>query len=74
MAKKLEQSFFRRDGQIGKGAKAMKKMTEQEFCQRCNEIDHENDTSGVLLGHLICAISGAFVVGLIWLLVEVWVK
>ena len=51
----------------------MKKMTEQEFCQRCNDIDHDNDDNGVLLGHLMCAISGAFVVLMIWILVEVWV-
>ena len=34
------------------------------------KIDENDDNSGPLMGHLICAISGAFVVCMIWLLVE----
>jgi len=48
----------------------MKKMTEQEFCKRCNDIDEEPGISDQLKGLLIAATSGALVVGIIWALVE----
>ena len=39
----------------------MKNPTERQFYERLNEIDSDDDGSGWLVGHCICAMSGGVV-------------